>query len=84
MSELRIDAVETVILDVPLRRPHRFARVSMEAQPVLLVFLRTEGGVTGVGEGHRAGRAVVGRRVGRDHAGDHRSVRRAAAAGPAL
>lgn len=49
--DLRIDRVETVILDVPLRRPHRFARVSMERQPVLLLFVRTAGGVTGVGEG---------------------------------
>ncbi|MQA12707.1 MAG: chloromuconate cycloisomerase [Pseudonocardiaceae bacterium] len=51
MSDLRIDRVETVLLDVPLRRAHRFARVSMDAQPVLLVFIRTGGGVTGVGEG---------------------------------
>lgn len=51
MSDLRIDSVETVLLDVPLRRAHRFARVGMDAQPVLLVFLRTAGGVTGVGEG---------------------------------
>jgi muconate cycloisomerase len=51
MTDLRIDRVETVLLDVPLRRPHRFARTSMDAQPVLLVFVRTAGGVTGVGEG---------------------------------
>ncbi|MFF5988467.1 muconate/chloromuconate family cycloisomerase [Prauserella flavalba] len=51
MSDLRIDRVETVVLDVPLRRTHRFAKTEMDAQPVLLVFLRTAGGVTGVGEG---------------------------------
>ncbi|SDQ16043.1 muconate/chloromuconate family cycloisomerase [Actinopolyspora saharensis] len=51
MSDLRIDRVETVLLDVPLRRAHRFARTEMDAQPVLLVFLRTAGGITGVGEG---------------------------------
>jgi len=51
MSDLRIDSVETVVLDIPLRRPHRFARFTMEAQPVLLVFLRTAGGITGMGEG---------------------------------
>jgi muconate cycloisomerase len=50
-DELRIDRVETVLLDIPLRRPHRFARVSMRAQPVLYVFVRTSGGVTGIGEG---------------------------------
>lgn len=51
MSDLQIDRVETVLLDVPLRRAHKFARVGMDAQPVLLVFLRTAGGATGVGEG---------------------------------
>jgi muconate cycloisomerase len=50
-TDLRIDRVETVILDVPLRRPHRFARVSMDAQPILLVFVHTAGGAAGVGEG---------------------------------
>ena len=51
MSDLRIDGVDTVLLDVPLRRPHRFARTGMDAQPVLLVSVRTAGGVVGVGEG---------------------------------
>lgn len=51
MSEMRIDRVETVIVDIPLRRAHRFARAGMDAQPVLYVFVRTAGGVTGVGEG---------------------------------
>jgi muconate cycloisomerase len=50
-DDLRIDRVETVLLDIPLRRPHRFARAAMDAQPVLYVFVRTAGGVTGVGEG---------------------------------
>jgi muconate cycloisomerase len=51
MSDFRIERVETVLLDIPLRRPHRFARARMDAQPVLYVFVHTEGGVTGVGEG---------------------------------
>jgi muconate cycloisomerase len=51
MRDLAIERLETVLLDVPLRRPHRFARASMEAQPVCLVFVRTAGGATGVGEG---------------------------------
>lgn len=50
-DDLVIDRVETVILDVPLRRAHRFARVTMDAQPVLLAFVHTRGGATGVGEG---------------------------------
>lgn len=49
--DLTIERVETVILDVPLRRPHKFARVTMSAQPVLLAYVHTHGGVVGVGEG---------------------------------
>ncbi|MDI2030224.1 muconate/chloromuconate family cycloisomerase [Saccharopolyspora sp. TS4A08] len=51
MTDMRIDGVETVIVDIPMRRAHRFARAGMSAQPVLYVFVRTSGGVTGVGEG---------------------------------
>ncbi|MFG1814275.1 muconate/chloromuconate family cycloisomerase [Kribbella sp. NPDC049174] len=50
-DDLVIDRLETVIIDVPLRRPHKFARVTMTAQPVLLAFVHTRGGVVGVGEG---------------------------------
>ncbi|SFW80620.1 muconate/chloromuconate family cycloisomerase [Amycolatopsis australiensis] len=51
MTDLAIDRVETVLLDVPLRRAHRFARTGMAAQPVLLVFVHTRGGAVGTGEG---------------------------------
>jgi muconate cycloisomerase len=51
MTELEIDRVQTAILDVPLVRPHRFARASMHAQPLLLVTLTTAGGARGTGEG---------------------------------
>lgn len=51
MDDLTIERVHTAILDVPLRRPHRFARTGMDAQPILLVTLTTHGGVAGTGEG---------------------------------
>lgn len=50
-DDLTVERVETVILDVPLKRAHKFARVSMTAQPVLLAFVHTRSGVVGVGEG---------------------------------
>ncbi|MEV6283995.1 muconate/chloromuconate family cycloisomerase [Kribbella sp. NPDC051770] len=50
-DDLTIERVETIILDVPLRRPHKFARVTMDAQPVLLTLIHTRSGVVGVGEG---------------------------------
>lgn len=49
--DLRIDRVTTTLLDVPLRRPHRFARLEMTTQPVLLVSIGTAGGAVGHGEG---------------------------------
>jgi muconate cycloisomerase len=51
MTDLAIDRVETAILDVPLIRPHRFARTGMDAQPILLVTVTTTDGVRGLGEG---------------------------------
>ncbi|PWJ54142.1 muconate cycloisomerase [Quadrisphaera granulorum] len=51
MHDLTIDRVQTRLLDVPLVRPHRFARTGMAAQPVMLLTLTTAGGVTGTGEG---------------------------------
>lgn len=50
-KDLLIDRVTTTLLDVPLRRPHKFARTEMAAQPVLLVSIGTAGGVVGHGEG---------------------------------
>jgi muconate cycloisomerase len=50
-DELIVERIETIILDVPLRRPHKFARITTDVQPILLVFVHTRGGVTGVGEG---------------------------------
>src|SRR3954468_11087149 len=51
MSDLAIDRVQTAILDVPLIRPHRFARTGMAAQTILLVTICTRGGGGGAGEG---------------------------------
>ncbi|MFZ2175811.1 MAG: muconate/chloromuconate family cycloisomerase [Rhodococcus sp. (in: high G+C Gram-positive bacteria)] len=51
MTDLSIVSIETTILDVPLVRPHKFATTSMTAQPLLLVAVRTDGGITGYGEG---------------------------------
>lgn len=50
-DDLVVERVETVILDVPLRRAHKFARVTTNVQPILLAYVHTRGGVTGVGEG---------------------------------
>ena len=59
MSDLRIDKVETRILDVPLFRPHGFATYTATAQPILLVTVSLEGGVTGFGEGVVPGLSLI-------------------------
>ncbi|MEU9454524.1 muconate cycloisomerase family protein [Streptomyces sp. NPDC048277] len=48
---LPVTAVETTVLDIPLRRPHRFSVATMDTQGVLLVRLTTADGITGWGEG---------------------------------
>lgn len=47
----KVAAVCTTILDVPLIRPHRFATTTATAQPILLVEVTTDDGITGYGEG---------------------------------
>jgi len=47
--------VKTEILDLPIRRPHRFAFQTMNHQSHVLVRIRTEEGLEGIGEGVTAG-----------------------------
>lgn len=51
MSDLTIAQVNTTLLDVPLIRPHGFATYTATAQPILLVEVFLEGGISGYGEG---------------------------------
>ncbi|MGW4528691.1 muconate/chloromuconate family cycloisomerase [Amycolatopsis sp. NPDC004378] len=49
--DLRVTDIETTVVDLPLRRPHQFAGHAIDRQAYLLVRLRTDAGVEGVGEG---------------------------------
>ncbi|HKN95802.1 MAG TPA: enolase C-terminal domain-like protein, partial [Pseudonocardiaceae bacterium] len=49
-SESAIRSVRTTLVDVPLRRPHRFATLSIEAQSMVIVEVLTDGGLVGIGE----------------------------------
>lgn len=51
MTDLTIASIETRVLDVPLIRPHGFATYTATEQPILLVTVTLEGGVSGYGEG---------------------------------
>ncbi|PRX44618.1 muconate cycloisomerase [Prauserella shujinwangii] len=50
MGELTIEAVDTVLVDLPLRRPHKFKSMSATHQSYLVTRVRTAGGAVGVGE----------------------------------
>lgn len=51
LSELPIRQVTTEILDIPIRRPHQFSVQAIEHQSYVLVRVRTDDGLEGIGEG---------------------------------
>lgn len=51
MTDLHVSSIDTTIVDLPLRRPHRFARHVIDRQTYLIVRLVTDAGTIGVGEG---------------------------------
>ena len=51
MSQSRIASIETVLVDLPLVRPHRFPNHAIDTQSYLLVVVRSDCAVVGVGEG---------------------------------
>lgn len=50
MSHLKIHSVQSIIVDLPLRRVQRFAAVGAEKTAVVIVRVRTEDGLEGIGE----------------------------------
>src|SRR3546814_17820126 len=52
---LRIRAVKTTIVDLPIRRAHQFAKAKISSQALLIVEIETESGITGLGEGATTG-----------------------------
>ncbi|WP_298937251.1 muconate/chloromuconate family cycloisomerase [uncultured Ruegeria sp.] len=49
--DLRIAQVETIILDLPIRREHKLSGLTMAHQSYLLTKITTHGGLVGYGEG---------------------------------
>jgi muconate cycloisomerase len=50
-----IEAVETIILDVPTIRPHVLSVATMQQQSMVIVLLRCSDGIEGLGEGSTIG-----------------------------
>ena len=50
MSKLKIRSVETILVDLPLRRLQRFAAIGANSTSVVLIRVQTEDGLEGIGE----------------------------------
>ncbi len=59
-SQLKILAVETLLVDVPTIRPHRLSVATMNHQTLVLVRVETSDGVVGWGEGTTIGGLAYG------------------------
>lgn len=54
-GRVRVESVETILLDLPTIRPHQLSMTTMRRQTLVLVRIRTSDGVTGLGEGTTIG-----------------------------
>ncbi len=50
MTRLTVESVDTAIVDLPLRRQHRFSSLTIDHQSYVLVRVRTAEGIEGIGE----------------------------------
>ncbi|WP_244818374.1 muconate/chloromuconate family cycloisomerase [Caballeronia sp. Lep1P3] len=56
----KIQAVETILVDVPTIRPHRLSVATMNCQTLVLVRIRCSDGIEGLGEGTTIGGLAYG------------------------
>jgi muconate cycloisomerase len=54
-STLRVEAVETFLVDLPIIRPHRLSVATMKAQTLTIIRILCSDGITGIGEGTTIG-----------------------------
>ena len=47
---MKIESIETIIVDIPLIRPHKLSFVAINAVSSVIVLVRTDTGLTGLGE----------------------------------
>ena len=59
-STLRVEAVETFVVDLPIIRPHLLSVATMQAQTLMIVKIVCSDGITGFGEGTTIGGLVYG------------------------
>ena len=54
-SPLKVEAVETCVVDLPIIRPHLLSVATMQAQTLMIVKIVCSDGITGLGEGTTIG-----------------------------
>ena len=59
-SAIRIEQVETILVDLPTIRPHQLAMTTMKGQTLMIVRLRMSDGIVGIGEGATIGGLAYG------------------------
>lgn len=59
-TAVKIESVETLLVDVPTIRPHRLSVATMNTQTLVLVRIRCADGITGVGEATTIGGLAYG------------------------
>src|SRR5690606_13759980 len=50
MSQILIESIQTLIVDLPTIRPHKLAMHTMQKQTLVIIRLRCSDGVEGIGE----------------------------------
>jgi muconate cycloisomerase len=59
-STLRIEQVETFLVDLPTIRPHQLSMTTMKGQTLMIVRIRMSDGIVGIGEGTTIGGLAYG------------------------
>ena len=59
-STLRVEGVETFVVDLPIIRPHLLSVTTMQAQTLMIAKVVCSDGITGFGEGTTIGGLSMG------------------------
>ena len=70
-KHLRIERVDTFLVDLPTIRPHKLSMTTMSGQTLMLVRIYASDGIVGVGEGTTIGGAGLWGGKPREHEARH-------------
>jgi muconate cycloisomerase len=60
MNDIRIEAIQTYLVDLPTIRPHKLSMATMACQTLVIVRMRHSDGIEGLGEGTTIGGLAYG------------------------